>query len=61
MSQYDYSKDSYQIDLSRLSLDTIDLGTFAGFNNLQLLFLENNKITKIEQGMFNGLSSFREL
>ena len=61
ISQLGYSKDSFEIDLSSLSVDTIDLGTFVGFYNLERIYLVNNKISKIEQGLFNNLGNLREL
>ena len=58
---YGYSINSFQIDLSGLSFDAIDLGTFVGFNNLEIIYLEDNKISKIEQGLFNDVRNLREL
>lgn len=61
IEQYGYSKDSFQIDLSSSNLDTIDLGTFNGFNNLEVIYLEDNQINRIEKGLFNNLYNLREL
>ena len=61
IEQLGYSKDSIQIDLSAMSLDSIHLETFNGFNNVEIIYLANNKIRKIEQGIFNNMKNLREL
>ena len=43
IEQLGYSKDSIQIDLSAMSLDSIDLETFNGFNNVALLINKKKK------------------
>ena len=58
---YLYEIDSIEIDLSRRSIDSIDINTFKGFNKLEKLFLEDNKLKKLEYGLFNHLSNLREL
>jgi len=50
LEQFGYSKDSMQVDLSESSINTIDLGTFNGLNNLEVLNLEDNKISRLEEG-----------
>jgi len=58
---YLYEIDSIEIDLSRRSIDSIDINTFKGYNKLEKLFLEDNKLKKLEYGLFNHLSNLREL
>jgi Leucine-rich repeat (LRR) protein len=58
---YLYEIDSIEIDLSRRSIDSIDVNTFKGYNKLEKLFLEDNKLKKLEYGLFNHLSNLREL
>ena len=40
---YLYEIDSIEIDLSRRSIDSIDINTFKGYSKLEKLFLEDNK------------------
>jgi Leucine-rich repeat (LRR) protein len=58
---YQYEIDSIEIDLSNRGIDSIDINTFKGYNKLEKLFLENNKLRKLEYGLFNHLSNLREL
>jgi Leucine-rich repeat (LRR) protein len=58
---YLYEIDSIEIDLSRRSIDSIDINTFKGYSKLEKLFLEDNKLKKLEYGLFNHLSNLREL
>jgi hypothetical protein len=58
---YLYEIDSIEIDLSRRSIDSIDINTFKGYSKLEKLFLEDNKFNKLEYGLFNHLSNLREL
>ena len=61
VQQFGYSIDSSVIDLNGLSIDSIDLKTFEDYSKLEVLYLENNKITKIEYGLFNKLKNLKEL
>jgi hypothetical protein len=38
---------SIEIDLSKRGIDSIDINTFKGYNKLEKLFLENNKLRKL--------------
>ena len=58
---YKYEIDSIEIDLSNRSIDSIEINTFKGYNKLEKLFLEDNKLRKLEYGLFNHLSNLREL
>jgi hypothetical protein len=58
---YKYEIDSIEIDLSRRSIDSVDINTFKGYNKLEKLFLEDNKLRKLEYGLFNHLLNLREL
>ncbi len=53
--------DSNEIDLSESSIDSIDINTFKGYNKLEKLFLHDNKLNKLEYGLFNNLTNLREL
>ena len=55
---YLYEIDSIEIDLSRRS---IDVNTFKGYNKLEKLFLDDNKIRQLDYGVFNHLLNLKEL
>ena len=61
IQQYGYSEDALLIDLNGLSIDSIEIGTFKDFSKLEVLYLDDNKISKIENGLLNNLSSLKEL
>ena len=61
VQQFGYSIDSSVIDLNGLSIDSIDLKTFEDYSKLEVLYLDDNKITKIEYGLFNKLTNLKEL
>ncbi len=61
IEKYGFSLDSNEIDLSESSIDSIDLNTFKGYNKLEKLFLHDNKLNKLEYGLFNNLTNLREL
>ena len=44
---YGYSVDSVFIDLNGKSIDSIDSHTFSGYNKLQVLHLDDNKLKSI--------------
>jgi hypothetical protein len=58
---YLYEIDSIEIDLSRRSIDSIDVNTFKGYNKLEKLFLDDNKIRQLDYGVFNHLLNLKEL
>jgi len=58
---YLYEIDSIEIDLSRRSIDTIDVNTFKGYNKLEKLFLDDNKLRQLDYGVFNQLLNLKEL
>ena len=59
--EFGYEEDSVTIDLSLRNIDSIDLSTFNEYLKLEVLHLEENKLTKLENGLFNNLVSLREL
>ena len=61
IEKYEFSIDSSEIDLSESSISSIDIDAFKGFNKLEKLFLQNNKLRELEYGLFNHLSNLREL
>ena len=61
VQQFGYLKDSTIIDLNKLSIDTIDLKTFEDYSKLEVLYLDDNKINKIEYGLLNKLKNLKEL
>ena len=52
IQQYGYSEDALLIDLNGLSIDSIEIGTFKDFSKLEVLYLDDNKISKIENGLY---------
>jgi Leucine-rich repeat (LRR) protein len=61
IEEYGFDIDSLEIDLSKKSIDSIDINSFKGYIKLEWLFLEKNKIKQLEYGLFNHLSNLREL
>ena len=59
--EYNYNNNSIVIDLSNKNLDNIDINTFKGLNNLESLYLNDNKIKQLEYGLFNELYNLKEL
>ncbi len=45
--KYGYNKDSNLINLRELSIETIDVNTFQGLNNLQIIYLGKNILINI--------------
>ena len=56
-----FTTDSVKIDLSKRGILTIDPATFVDFKKLEILYLNENKISRIESGTFNQLVNLREL
>ena len=52
---------SYFIELSKKSIQTIDSLTFNGLNSLEGLSLGNNKLTTIDRAIFKNLTSLQTL
>jgi hypothetical protein len=61
IEKYGYDIDSIEIDLSESSIESIDINTFKGYGKLEKLFLEDNKINRLENGLFNHLLNLNEL
>ena len=61
IQKYGFDIDSVVIDLSEKSIDTIDINTFIGFTKLEKLYLEDNKLKQLENGLFNHLDSLKEV
>jgi len=61
LEQFGYTIDSVKIDLSNKGIQTIDPTTFTNFSKLEILYLHENIIEKIELGTFNQLINLREL
>lgn len=59
--KYRFNINSVVIDLSEKSIDNIDTNTFQGYNKLEKLFLQDNKIKILEYGLFNNLENLKEL
>ena len=57
---YGFNINSVEIDLSDQNINEIDVDTFNGFNNLEILNLEGNLITRLDN-IFIGLLNLREL
>ena len=56
-----YSTDATVIDLSWKNIGSIEAGLFQNFNKLEKLILRNNKIIRIYQNTFKGLSKLKYL
>ena len=61
IDQYGIKTDSVYIDLESKSIDEIDSETFIGFDKLEYLNLNDNKINRISDGLFKNLKNLREL
>ena len=61
IQKYGFNIDSVVIDLSERSIDTIDINTFIGFKKLEKIYLEENKINQLANGLFNHLESLKEV
>ena len=61
VQKYGYDLNSVVIDLSENSIDIIDLNTFKGYNKLEKLHLEDNKIKQLEYGLLNHLVNLKEV
>ncbi len=61
IEEYGYTEDSVTIDLSLKNIDSIDSTTFNDFIKLEVLYLEENKLTKLENSLFHKLVNLREL
>ena len=61
IQNYGFNIDSVVIDLSERSIDTIDINTFIGFKKLEKIYLEENKINQLANGLFNHLESLKEV
>jgi Leucine-rich repeat (LRR) protein len=61
IQKYGFNIDSVVIDLSERSIDTIDINTFIGYTKLEKLYLEENKINQLANGLFNHLESLKEV
>ena len=57
---YGFDINSVEIDLGDQNINEIDIDTFNGFNNLEILNLEGNLITRLDN-VFIGLLNLREL
>lgn len=57
---YGFNINSVEIDLSDQTINEIDIDTFNGFKNLEILNLEGNLITRLDN-LFIGLLNLREL
>ena len=56
-----YDLDSVEMDLSNRSIDSIDINALEGFKNLEVLYLQDNQIRKLEKDSFKNLDKLREL
>ena len=60
IQKYGFEINSVEIDLSERSIDYIDINTFKGYNKLEKLHLEENKIKQLEYGLLNHLESLKD-
>ena len=61
IQKYGFDINSVVIDLSERSIDTIDINTFKGYTKLEKLYLEENKIKQLENGLLNHLENLKEI
>ena len=61
IQKYGFDINSVEIDLSERSIDTVEINTFKGYNNLERLHLEENKIKQLEYGLLNHLVNLKEV
>jgi Leucine-rich repeat (LRR) protein len=61
IQEYKYTLNSISIDFSGKSINLIDINTFKGYRNLEVLNLEDNKINSLDKGLFEDLINLREL
>ena len=56
-----FSNDSVVIDLSNFNIEGIFPGTFDGYENLTYLYLDSNKLKKVEAKTFAKLENLKEI
>jgi Leucine-rich repeat (LRR) protein len=61
IQKYGFDINSVVIDLNERSIDTIEINTFKGYNKLEKLHLEENKIKQLEYGLLNHLVNLKEV
>ena len=61
LTSLNFSTDTTVIDLSWKNIGSIEAGLFQNFNKLEKLILRNNKIIRIYQNTFKGLSKLKYL
>jgi Leucine-rich repeat (LRR) protein len=61
IDEFGYATDSVLIDLSFESIDSIDLNTFNEYVKLEELYLQENKLSKLEAGLLSNLVNLRQL
>jgi len=60
IDEFGYATDSVLIDLSFESIDSIDLNTFNEYVKLEELYLQENKLSKLEAGLLSNLVNLRQ-
>jgi hypothetical protein len=60
INTYGFSLTSTEINLSGKSIDKIDANTFIGFTKLEVLNLNDNKISSIDDALLKSLPNLRE-
>ena len=61
IQKYGFDINSVEINLNECSIDTVEINTFKGFNKLERLHLEDNKIKQLEYGLLNHLVNLKEV
>ena len=54
-------KTNASISLSSCNIDSIDISTFDGLNNLQKLYLSSNRLKSLDASHFKSLVNLQEL
>ena len=61
IQKYGFDINSVEINLNECSIDTVEINTFKGYNKLERLHLEDNKIKQLEYGLLNHLVNLKEV
>lgn len=61
VNEFHYNQNAVIIDLYDKGIDSIVPGTFDEYRNLKYLYLDTNKLVKIEDKTFSNLVNLREI
>ena len=61
LNELGYNTDSVLIDLSKKSIESIEKNTFQGYNKLEIIYLQDNKLLRLDNESFKYLVNLKEL